>query len=99
MRTFEKNYIGKGRKVEDLDIVTITLKMEEAEKFAFKKDGKKYLRFQVYSLSSSDKYNRTHTCYVPKMVTVNEDQPRLDTKTGMYCLYPNTLVHEGKIGG
>ena len=102
MRTFEKNYIGKGRKVEDLEIVTVTIKMDEAERFLFEKDGKKYLRFEVSSLRKPDRYDRTHTCYVSKLA-VNEDvpasnEPRLDKKTGMYCLYTNTLVHEGKIG-
>lgn len=68
MRTFEKNYIGKGRKVEDLEIVTVTIKMDEAEKFLFEKDGKKYLRFEVSSLRKPDRYDRTHTCYVSKLV-------------------------------
>ena len=68
MRTFEKSYIGKGRKVEDLEIVTVSIKMEEAEKHIFEYEGNKYLRFEVAALREPDKYDRIHTCYVSKLV-------------------------------
>ncbi len=68
MRTFEKNYIGKGRKVDNLEIVTVTLKMEEAEKHIFEYEGQKYLKFEVAALQNADKYGRTHTAYISKLV-------------------------------
>lgn len=68
MRTFEKNYIGKGKKVENLDIITVTLKMEEAEKHIFEVEGKKYLKFEVAALQNTDKYGRTHTAYISKLI-------------------------------
>ncbi len=75
MKTFEKCYIGKGRKVEDLEIVTVTLKMEEAEKHILEMEGKRFLRFEVAALRETDKYGGTHTCYVSKLVdAVNEGE-------------------------
>ncbi len=73
MRTFEKQYIGKGTKVADLEIVSVVLKMEDAEEHIFEMEGNRYLKFEIAQLREADKFNRTHTCYVSKLVDqVNE---------------------------
>lgn len=75
MKTFEKHYIGKGTKLENLDIVKVVIPVEFIEEAIFenKKDGKKYLSFEVAKLKEADKFGRTHTCYY--QTKVNSDNP------------------------
>lgn len=73
MTNYTKNYIGKGKKNENYDIVTVTIDMEKAEPLIFEYQGKKYLRFEVAAMKETDKFNRTHTAYVS--VKGNEEQP------------------------
>ncbi len=68
MRTFEKQYIGKGTKVANLEIVTVVLKMDDAQEHIFEMEGQRYLKFEISQLREPDKFNRTHTCYVSKLV-------------------------------
>lgn len=63
MTTFEKHYIGKGKQVENLDIVRVVLPLEGLENAVFEKDGVKYLSFEIAKLKEADKFGRTHTCY------------------------------------
>ncbi len=71
MTTFEKHYIGKGTQVENLDIVKVVIPVEFIEEAIFenKKDGKKYLSFEVSKLHQEDKFGRTHTCYYQTKVS------------------------------
>ena len=73
MATFEKHYIGKGTKLENLDIVKVVIPVELIEEAIFenKKDGKKYLSFEMAKLKEADKFGRTHTCYY--QTKVNSD--------------------------
>lgn len=64
MKTFRKEYIGKGKKTENLEIVKVTLKVEDLQKHIYEKEGEQYLTFEVAQLKSPDKFGRTHTCYV-----------------------------------
>ncbi len=81
MKKFEKNYIGKGKKHETYDIVTVTINMEEAEKHTFEYEGKKYLKFDVAALSSETSFGKTHTVYVNKLVEEKPaEKPAQDTK-------------------
>ncbi len=68
MKKFEKQYIGKGTKVADLEIVTVVLKMDDAQEHIFEIEGNRYLKFEISKLRETDKYGRTHTCYVSKLV-------------------------------
>lgn len=61
---FKKNYIGKGTKVENLDIVKVTLKMKEANQFVYEYDGEEYLTFEVATLKQPDNHGKTHTAYI-----------------------------------
>jgi ribosomal protein S6 len=67
MKKYIKNYIGKGTENSNLEIIKVTLKMEQAESFIYEKDGNRYLTFEISKLKEADKYNRTHTCYVTKL--------------------------------
>ncbi|HZL09830.1 MAG TPA: hypothetical protein VFC65_07515 [Prolixibacteraceae bacterium] len=63
MTTFEKHYIGKGKQVEGLEIVRVTLPVVGLEAAFFEKEGVKYLLFEIAKLKEPDKFGRTHTCY------------------------------------
>ena len=68
-KKFKKNYIGKGKQVvtkagKKLDIVKVTLKVAEIEKFKHEYEGEEYLTFEVAKMQKADDYKRTHTAYV-----------------------------------
>ena len=73
MTTFEKHYIGKGKQVENLDIIRVVLPVEGIEKAVFEKNGVKYISFEIAKLKEADKFGRTHTCYY--QTKVNSDNP------------------------
>ena len=75
MTTYSKNYIGKGKKVNNLDIVTVTINMEEAEAHIFEFEGKKYLRFELAALKQADNYGKTHTAYISQREVAEEKKP------------------------
>jgi hypothetical protein len=64
MKTYKKNYIGKGTRHESLPIVRVTLKVSEALKFQHEFNGEQYMTFEVAAMKEADKFGRTHTAYV-----------------------------------
>ena len=72
MKNFKKIYIGKGTQVEDMDMVTVNIDMDQASEFIFEYDGKKYLRFEVARMKETSQYGKTHTCYVSKLEEADE---------------------------
>ena len=64
MKSFKKNYIGKGTKVENMDIVKVTLRVEDVLKFKHEFEGSEYITFEVAKMQNPDKFKRTHTAYV-----------------------------------
>ena len=76
MTTFEKHYIGKGTKLENLDIIRVVLPAEGLDAAMFEKNGIKYLSFEVAKLKEADKFGRTHTCY--SQTKVYSDNPVQD---------------------
>jgi len=69
MNKYKKSYIGKGTAVAGMDIVKITLKVEELLKVTHEFEGVKYLTFELAKMQSKDDFGRTHTAYV----SVRED--------------------------
>lgn len=64
MKTYTKNYIGKGKQVNGtMDIVRVVIPVEEAMKTVFEKNGISYLSFEVAKMKEADKFGRTHTVY------------------------------------
>lgn len=61
-----KDYIGNGRQVKDLDIVKVTISMDEAEAFIHEYNGKKYLSFQVAKLKEPNQFGQSHSAYIFK---------------------------------
>jgi len=76
MKSYKKNYIGKGTQNENLEIVKVTVKVEEALKFKHEFNGEEYLTFEVARLREPDKFDRTHTVYVSTL----EDSPENEEK-------------------
>ncbi|MCY1720167.1 hypothetical protein OU798_07425 [Prolixibacteraceae bacterium Z1-6] len=69
MKSFKKNYIGKGKEVKTkagkkLDIVKVTLKMTEVLKHKHEYEGEEYITFEVAKMQKPDDFKRTHTAYV-----------------------------------
>lgn len=73
MKTFKKNYIGKGTQVENLDIVKVSLKVEELLKFKYEFQGDEYITFEVAKMQQPDKFGHTHTAYVSKLEETPEE--------------------------
>jgi len=69
MKKYTKNYIGKGTQVVGMEIVKVTLKVEELLKVTHKYEGVEYLTFEIAKMQRADDYGRTHTAYV----SVRED--------------------------
>ncbi|MEB2780772.1 hypothetical protein U3A58_10240 [Algoriphagus sp. C2-6-M1] len=61
---FSKKYIGKGKQVENMDIVEVNLNMAELQNHAFEYEGETYVKFNVAKLKEPDQYGKSHTAYV-----------------------------------
>lgn len=64
MKKFKKTYIGKGTKVENKDIVKVTLKVEDVLEYKHEYDGSEYITFETAKMQEPDKFSRTNTGYV-----------------------------------
>ena len=78
--SYTKAYIGKGKKVNNLDIVRVTINMEEAEAHIFEYEGKRYLRFELAGLKQPDQYGKTHTAYISEREEVKAEEPKAEPK-------------------
>ena len=74
MKTYKKNYIGKGTQVPNMQIVKVTIKVEEFLKFKHEFEGNEYITFEVAKMQKADNYNRTHTAYVITREEVSEKE-------------------------
>lgn len=61
---FLKKYIGKGKQVENMDIVEVSLNMAELQNYTFEYEGETFVKFNVAKLKEPDQYGKTHTVYV-----------------------------------
>lgn len=76
MKTFEKNYIGKGKQVANMQIVKISCRIEDILEHAHQYKDEQWITFEVSKLQNPDQFGNTHTVYVNKLV----DAPRDDAK-------------------
>jgi len=72
MKTFEKNYIAKGKQVNGLQIVRVSIKVEDILKHAHEYKGEQYLTFEVAKLQNPDSFGNEYTVYVNKLVETAE---------------------------
>ena len=59
-----KQYIGSGKKHSNYDSVTVTLRMTEAEKYAFETENGTFITFVVSARKEADKFGKTHSAFV-----------------------------------
>ena len=77
MKTFEKNYIGKGTQVANLSIVKFSFKLSEIAKLSHVFNGEDYITFEVAKLKNPDSFGHGYTAYVNKLVETPEPQASL----------------------
>jgi len=75
MKSYKKNYIGKGTQVENMDIVKVTLKVEYVLKYKHEYEGNDYITLEVARMQQPDKFGRSHTAYVTTTEESEEEKP------------------------
>jgi len=80
MKTFVKNYIGKGKQVAGLQIAKVTCKLEDLQKFAYEYDGIEYVTFEVAKMKTPDNFGRDYTVYVSQKEEAEEPQSKSKDK-------------------
>jgi hypothetical protein len=82
MKKFVKNYIGKAKKVEGLEIIKINLKISDLVKFAHKYNDEDYISLEVAKLQSPDNFGHDYTVYVNRLEEeqVSETAPAIAPK-------------------
>lgn len=80
MSKFKKIFIGKGTKVENMDIVRLSLKVEEVLKHKHEYAGDDYITFEVAKLQQPDRFGRSHTAYVSVKEEIGDEKPQKATK-------------------
>ena len=75
MKTFVKNYIGKGKQVAGLSIAKVTCKLEDLQKFAYFFDGIEYVTFEVAKMKQADSFGRDYTVYVSQAEEEKTEKP------------------------
>ncbi len=63
MANFEKNFIGKGKKIAGMDIVRVTIALTALTEIAYDYTGEKYCTFEVAGMKEADQFGRTHSVY------------------------------------
>ena len=56
-----------------MEIVKVTLKVEEVLKHKHEYEGNEYITFEVAKMKQPDNFKRTHTAYVTTMEEVPEE--------------------------
>ncbi|MFZ4547322.1 MAG: hypothetical protein ACOYN4_07805 [Bacteroidales bacterium] len=66
MKTFVKNYVGKGKtnKFDQFEIIRATIPVSQIMLFKYEKGGKEYFTFEIAKLKEPDHFENTHTLYV-----------------------------------
>ena len=79
MKSYKKNYIGKGTQVENMDIVKVTLKVAEILKYKHEFESNEYITLEVARMQQPDKFGRSHTAYVTTTEEMDEKKPKRKT--------------------
>ena len=75
MKKFVKNYIGKGKKVEGLEIIKINLKISDILKFTHKYNDEDYISLEVAKLLNPDNFGHDYTVYVNRLEEEKDSEP------------------------
>lgn len=80
MKTYKKNYIGKGTQVPNMQITKVTLKVSELLKFKHEYEGEEYVSFEVAKMQQPDQYGRDYTVYCTTTEEVPDKKPKKGRK-------------------
>ena len=75
MKKFVKNYIGKAKKVEGLEIIKVNLKISDIVKFAHKYNDEDYISLEVAKLQTPDNFGHDYTVYVNRLEENQVSEP------------------------
>ena len=75
MKKFVKNYIGKAKKVEGLEIIKLNLKIADLVKFAHKYNDEDYISLEVAKLQTPDNFGHDYTVYVNRLEEEQVKEP------------------------
>ena len=75
MKKFVKNYIGKAKKVEGLEIIKLNLKIADLVKFAHKYNDEDYISLEVAKLQNTDNFGHDYTVYVNRLEEEQVSEP------------------------
>ena len=75
MKKFVKNYIGKAKKVEGLEIIKLNLKIADLVKFAHKYNDEDYISLEVAKLQNPDNFGHDYTVYVNRLEEEQASEP------------------------
>ena len=75
MKNFVKNYIGKGKKIEGLEIIKINFKIEDLVKFSHKYKDEDYISLEIAKLKSPDQFGHDYTAYVNRLEESEFNEP------------------------
>ena len=75
MKTYKKNYIGKGTQVPNMQIAKVTVKVTEMLKFKHEFEGEEYITFEVAKMQNPDKFGRDYTVYCTTREEVEDEKP------------------------
>ena len=74
MKTYKKNYIGKGTQVPNMTIAKCTVKVAEMLKFKHEYEGEEYITFEVAKMQNPDKFGRDYTVYCTTREEVEDEK-------------------------
>ena len=75
MKTFKKNYIGKGTQVPNMQIIKVNLNIAEVMKFKYEYEGSEYITFEVAKLQNPDQFGRDYTVYCTTLEEIPDEKP------------------------
>ena len=80
MKTYKKNYIGKGTQVPNMTIIKCTVKVSEMKKFIHDYESEEYVKFEVAKMQNPDKFGRDYTVYRTTREEVEDEKPAKKTR-------------------
>ncbi len=64
MKNFIKHFVGKGKQVGELQIIKVTVKLEDLQKYAYQYDNVQFVTFEIAKMKTPDNFGRDYTAYV-----------------------------------
>jgi hypothetical protein len=74
MKKFQKHFVGKGKQVEGLQIIKVTVNMKDLNDLSYEFNGEIYATFEVAKMKTADQFGREFTVYVSRKEEVEEQE-------------------------